>query len=471
MTDTGTGVHTPQPLPHPRGRLPVLRDLLSVDFATPVQGLTREGRRHDGIFEQCIGDFRVVVVDGPELIEEINNPQLWEKNVGPTLHKLRSVAGDGMFTAYNSEENWRKAHEILTPAFTKEAMSTYHQRIAATVRELIDAWNTRAQNNSWIDIPAETNRLTIEIISRAGFDYQFNNLADPSENPFITAVLRELQYANRRTDSIPFYEQFLGGRRRRLHAADKKFIRAEVDKIIDVRRINPRVGQSPDMLDIMLTAADPVTGDKLDNNNIGNQILTFLVAGSETSANAIAFALHFLATTPDVAAQARAEVDAMWPGRAFPDFQFEQIAKLRYLRLVIDEALRLWPVAPGYFRQAKQDTTIGEGRYAFKKNDWVFVNLHAAHTHRSWGPDAAEFKPERMSTENRRKLGPHIYKPFGVGERACIGRQFAQHEMVIALAAILHQFELEPRPGYELKVSETLTLKPSDLQLRLRNRV
>ncbi|MDM2164748.1 cytochrome P450 [Mycobacteroides abscessus] len=470
MTDTGTGLHSPQRLPHPRWRVPVLRDLFSVDFATPVQGLTREGRRHDGIFEQCIGDFRVVVVDGPELIEEVNLPQFWEKNVGPTLHKLRSLAGDGMFTAYGSEENWRKAHVILTPAFTKEAMTTYHQSIAATVRELVDAWHSAADDNTWIDIPSETNRLTIEIIGRAGFGYRFNNLGDHIENPFITAVLRELQYANRRTDSIPFYEQLLGGRRRRTHVADKKFIRAEVDKIIDVRRINPRVGQPPDMLDIMLTSADPVTGDKLDNNNIGNQIITFLVAGSETSANAIAFALHFLATTPDVAEKARAEVDTMWPGREFPDFQFDQIAKLRYLRLVIEEALRLWPVAPGYFRQAKQDTTIGEGRYAFKKDDWVFVNLHAAHTHPIWGPDAGEFKPERMTADNRRKLGAQIYNPFGVGARACIGRQFAQHEIVIALAAILHQFELEPRPGYELKVSETLTLKPSGLQLRLRNR-
>ncbi|MGL5443158.1 MAG: cytochrome P450, partial [[Mycobacterium] stephanolepidis] len=78
-----------------------------------------------------------------------------------------------------------------------------------------------------------------------------------------------------------------------------------------------------------------------------------------------------------------------------------------------------------------------------------------------------EFDPERMTVENQRK---HVYRPFGVGPRACIGRQFAQHEIVIALAAILHQFELEPRPGYKLQVSETLTLKPSELQLRLRKR-
>lgn len=470
MTDTWDSTQITKPLPHPKFRLPVVGDLLSVDFARPVQGLTREGRRHEGIFEQRIGNFPVVVVDGPELIEEINNEQHWEKNVGPTLHKLRSLAGDGLFTAYNTEENWRKAHDILVPAFTKEAMTNYHASIADTVHELVTAWGAHADNGTWIDIPDEANRLTIEIISRAGFGYTFNNLADSSGNPFITAVLRELQYGNRRTDSIPFYERFFGGRRQRVHNVDKKFIRGEVDKIIEARRDRPRDGQTPDMLDIMLTSTDSATSERLDNNNIGNQIITFLVAGSETSANAIAFALHFLSTHPDIADKVRTEVDQAWPGRTFPDFQFDQIAKLRYLRLVVDETLRLWPVAPGYFRQAKQDTAIGDGRYAFKKEGWVFVNLVAAHTHPSWGPNPDQFEPDRMTTENRRKLGTHIYRPFGVGVRQCIGRQFAQHEILIALGAILHQFDLEPRPGYKLQVAETLTLKPSELQLRLTKR-
>lgn len=470
MTDTRTASHTARVLPHPRFRLPALGDLVSVNFAKPVQGLTEEARRHNGIFEQRIGDFPVIVVDGPELIEDINNEDFWEKNVGPTLHKLRSLAGDGMFTAYNDEPNWRKAHDILVPAFTKEAMANYHASITDTVRELITAWDSHADHETWIDVPAETNRLTIEIISRAGFGYRFSSLTDPRENNFITAVLRELHYANRRTDSIPFYEQFFGRARRREHDADKKFIRAEVDTIIETRRANPRTGHTPDMLDIMLTSPDLLTGETLDDNNIGNQILTFLVAGSETSANAIAFALHFLSTHPEIATKARAEVNDSWPDRAFPDFQFDQIAKLRYLRLVVDETLRLWPVAPGYFRQAKCDNTIGGDNYSFKEKEWVFVNLHAAHRHPSWGPDADQFNPDRFLSENRRKLPTHIHRPFGVGARACIGRQFAQQEILITLAAILHQYDLEPRPGYQLQVSETLTLKPSELLLRLTKR-
>lgn len=471
MTSTPATTPHRRPLPHPPFRLPFVYDLLSVNFTKPVQGLTREAQRHNGIFEQRIGSFPVTVIDGPELITEVNDEELWQKNVGPTLHKLRSIAGDGMFTALNTEENWSKAHAILAPVFTKDAMVNYHTSIAKTVHEFISAWNASADNGRWVDVPADTNRLTIEIISRAGFDHSFSSLTDPHENAFMAAMLRELHYANRRTDSIPFYEQFFGGTRRREHAADKKLLRAEVDSIIHTRRSAPRTGRVPDMLDAMLTRTDPATGETLDDQSIGNQILTFLVAGSETSANAIAFALHFLSTHPDVAAKARAEVDDLWPDRAFPDFQFDQIAKLRYLRLVIDETLRLWPVAPGYFREAKQDTTIGNGQYGFNEKDWVFVNLLAAHRHRSWGPAADQFDPERMLPENRRKLPLHIHRPFGVGARACIGRQFAQHEILITLAAALHQFELHPRPGYHLEVSETLTLKPANLQLQLQRRI
>lgn len=138
MTTTNTN-GAAQTLPHPRFRLPLLGDLATVDFTTPVAGLTREAKRHaEGIFEQRIVNFPVVVVYGATLVDDVNNEQSWEKNVGPSLHKLRSVAGDGLFTAHSHEPNWRKAHNVLTPAFAREAMANYHDSITGTVAEFID---------------------------------------------------------------------------------------------------------------------------------------------------------------------------------------------------------------------------------------------------------------------------------------------------------------------------------------------
>ncbi|MGB8403697.1 MAG: cytochrome P450 [Mycobacterium sp.] len=456
--------------PHPPWRLPIVGDLLTTNLITPCQGLAKDLVAHGGTVEQRLFSWPVLVTSRVDLINDVNDETVWEKHVAPSLRKLRPVAGDGLFTAYNHEPNWSKAHNILTPAFTKTAMSGYHASMLATVEELISAWSAAADHNQWIDIPSEANRLTTEIVARAGIGHSFNQLGDTTEDPFIVTVQRELTYANRRTDAIPFYDKLFRQGDRAQHHTDKAALRAQVAELIDARRAAPSAAGA-DMLDIMLTSTDPDSGERLDDANIINQILTLLVAGSETSANAIAFALHYLAQNPALAGAAREELDQRWPTRDVPVIAFDDVAKLRYLRRIVDETLRLWPIAPGYFRQAKSDTTIGPERYPFKAGDWIFVLLLAAHRDpATWGPDAGEFDPDRFLTERIRELPAHVYKPFGTGARACIGRQFAIHEIMLSLAAILHQFDLEPERGYALKVSETLTLKPEALRLRLRRR-
>ncbi|BBY54125.1 cytochrome P450 [Mycobacterium koreense] len=458
----------PEPFPRPSWRLPVLGDLLRVDMSRPAQGIADDIAAFDGLMEQRIFDISVVCVSRSDLVDEINDEAHWEKHVGHSLRKLRPVSGDGLFTAYNHEPNWAKAHNILMPLFTKAAMQSYHRSMLDTAGELVDAWAQRA--GGWVEIPTSTNRLTTEIVARAGFGHSFNKLSDVDDDPFLAAVIRELTYANRRTDAIPYYDKVIGSRRRDLHRRDKAWLRERVKELVDARREAGPGGEGGAMLDAMLHSPDPDTGEKLDEKNIINQVLTMLVAGSETSANTIAFALHFLARDPQLAREVRAEVDAQLAGRDIGEIGFDEVAKMRLLRRVIDETLRLWPTAPGYFRQAKHDTTIGGGRYRFRAGDWVFVVLLAAHRDRAWGDDADEFNPDRFLTENLRSLPPRVYKPFGTGARACIGRQFALHEIALTLAAVLQRFDLEYDPRYRLTVKETITLKPDGLRLRFNER-
>ncbi|ADG98903.1 cytochrome P450 [Segniliparus rotundus DSM 44985] len=455
-------------LPHPRFRLPLLGDLLRLDLAKPTQSLVPLSHEAGPVFEQVFFGFPLRVVAGAREIEEVNNEEAWEKHVGPALHKLRPMAGDGLFTAYNREPNWQKAHNVLMPAFSRSAMVNYHASIRGAVEELVEVWAEDARSGAWVDVVDSMNKLTLEVISRAGFGHSFNLLSSREESPLIAAIVRELTYAQRRTDVLPWFERMFLRKREHQHQADMTLAKRTVDDIVGERRRNPH--ESPtDILDLMLTAVDPETGEQLDDANIRNQILTFLIAGSETSANAVSFALHHLAEQPELARQAQAEVEARWPGRDFPDIGYEDVAKLRYLRRVTDETLRLWPVAPGYFRRARKDTTVGG--HAFKQKDWVFVLLIGAHRDpASWGADADRFNPDRFSPENIRSLPPRIYKPFGTGPRACIGRQFALHEIILTLAAILHQFDLEPDPGYTITATEHPTLKPAGLRLRLHTR-
>ena len=453
--------------PRPRGRLPIIGDLLTVNLAKPCQGLAKDVVAQGGIVEQRIFDFPVVVVSDPQLVADVNDESAWEKHVGPSLRQLRSVAGDGLFTAYTNEPNWRTAHNVLLAAFSKSAMENYHTAMIEAVGELAISWSLRG---GWVDVAAEASRLTTEIIARTAIGHPLSALDDPAEgHSFIEAVKRELRYANRRTDAIPAFDRLFGRRQRRQHLADKAWVRARVADLIAARRAGGVSSSGCDMLDAMITSVDPDSGECLDDANIVNQVLTLLVAGSETSGNAIAFALHYLANNPAVAAAVRAELDDRWPGPGLPSIGYGDVARLRTVRRVVDETLRLWPVAPGFFRRAKVDTAIGGGKYAFRSGEWVFVLLLAAHRDTStWGPDAAEFRPDRFLPDNLRGLSAdRVYKPFGTGVRACLGRQFALHEIILALSIILHQFDLEPERGYQLDVSEALTLKPEGLRLRL----
>lgn len=457
-------------IPHPRFRLPVLGDVLTIDFARPVQGLTAElHRAGNEIVQERLFNVTITALGDAAMIEEVNNEAVWEKHTGRVMAKLRPVAGDGLITANNDEPNWRKAHNILMPAFTKAAMIRYHDAMTATVAEFLEAWSGHAAEQSWIDVATDTNRLTIELIARAALSHSFTRPGDTDGPAVLAALQRELRYATRRTDAIPLFDDTLGFKRKRQHLADTALIRGHVADLIDHRRRHPTAGDD-DILDIMLNNADPDTGDKLDDDNLINQVLTLIAAGSETSANTMAFALHLLATHPQIAEKARREIDALWPSRSVGDIEFADIAKLRYVRRVVDETLRLWPVAAGYFRQARHDTTLGDGKYRFHKGDWVLVLLTAAHRSPAWGADAQDFNPDRFLPDSLRTLPAHIYKPFGTGPRACIGRQFALHEIVLTLAALLQRFDLEAEPDYQLKIFEAITLRPVGLNIRVHNR-
>jgi hypothetical protein len=175
-----------------------------------------------------------------------------------------------------------------------------------------------------------------------------------------------------------------------------------------------------------------------------------------------------LARNPRIAATARAEIDQRFPGPGRSDIAFDDMPRLRYLRRVVDETLRLHPPAPGYFCEPRHDTTIGDGRWRFRPGDWVPVLTLAAHSDRStWGAGADVFDPDRWLPDRQRRLGSHIDKPFGTGPHACLGREFALHETMLPFVHLLHAFDFHPESGYHLDISEQITLKPNRFRLRL----
>lgn len=457
-------------VPHPPHRIPLLGDVIGVSITKPTQNAMTYARRLGPIYERRVLGYTFTFVSGAELAAELNDEKRFRKQLGVALEALRPIGHDGLFTAHNDEPNWSTAHNVLLPGFTQSAMRGYHQTMLDTVRELTGHWDRHCDDGTWVAVTPDMNKVTLETIGRAGFGYEFGSFSSEEQHPFVAAMLRALSFAQRSTFKVPV--PLLGGaltrRTAQQNRADLAYLAEVVDEVIASRRANPHERRD-DLLELMLTSTDPESGRRLDEVNIRNQVITFLIAGHETSSGALSFALYYLANHPEVADRARAEIYRAWPAGAEPDPAFEQVAKLRYLRHVLDETLRLWPTAPGYMREAREDTLLG-GRYPMKAGDAAFVLLPQVHRDPAWGPDADAFDPDRFLPERAHSRPGHVYKPFGTGIRSCIGRQFALHETVLALALILHRYDLEPEPGYRLDVEELLTLKPSGFRVRLRRR-
>lgn len=459
----------PQPqvfesIPSPAWRLPLLGDLLTVDSSKPIQKEMALAARLGPIFEWKIVNNRVTVVSGVDLVAEVNNETLWAKSVGLPLLKLRKVAEDGLFTAFNSEPNWQKAHNILSEGFSRSALRTYHRSMLQALGGLTDSWDRVAAAGGKIDASSDANKLALDVIGLAGFGYDFASF-DGDEHLFVGAMSRVLRHVNSTSNDLPFLRKLRGNGAELQNERDIAYLQHVVDDVIAERQSKPREHHE-DLLDLMINNADAVTGEKLDPVNIRNQVFTFLVAGNETTAGTIAFALYFLSRHPDVADTARAEIAAITDGE-IP--VFEDVARMRYLRRVVDETLRLWPSAPGYFRKVRTDTTLG-GRYKMPKGSWVFVLLPQLHRDPVWGEDPESFDPDRFKPENVKKRPAHAYRPFGTGPRACIGRQFALHEAVLALAVILQRYNFQADPKYTLDIRETLSLKPYGFELSVERR-
>ncbi len=451
---------TPPPIPSPR-RIPVVGHMHLFRPGRFVQGLMAIGQDFDGLFQIDLGKSAGLIVTNVALATELADASRFRKVLNKALLEVRAIVGDGLFTARTEEPNWAVAHRVLMPAFGQRAMRGYFPMMLEVADQLVAKWASEPGGD--IAVADDMTRLTMDTISLAGFGRRFDSFARPEQHPFLTAMGRALRETMDRLTQIdatrPLYRA-----RARAYAADIATMNALVDEVIHERRAAPR--QSGDLLNLMLTATDPDTGAQLDDINIRFQVLTFLIAGHETTSGLLTFCLYLLMAHPAVLAQAYSEIDRILPGDTRP--QYAHMARLDVIDRVLKEALRLWPTAPAYSVGPYEDTTLGG--YAVPKDQRITVLLPALHRDPAVWANPEVFDIDRFLPAAEAALPAHAYKPFGSGLRACIGRQFALTEAKLALAVILQNFALSSPKGYQLTIQETLTLKPGRFTLRARPR-
>lgn len=465
MTTTTTTTTTAIPMP-PRlpvvGHLPWLlrRGGPMVWFAALA-----ERYRDAGIFQVTTPSrLDPIFVVNADIAAELFDETRFEKAVDGPLLRIRRFAGNGLFTADNDDVQWHRAHKLLTPGFARGSMDRFFPTMRSTLQELLDAWGRADDEDRAVDVTADMTRLTLETISRCGFDHAFGSFATGAValDPFLQALARCMAEAvtgvHRPPGLAPLFT-----RQERQFDDDIDAMFVLVDRVIAEREALPRARWPQDFLSLMLEP-DHKTGERLDVENVRFQILTFLVAGHETTSGLLAFALHQLASDRALLRGVRDEIDAAFGER---DPTRDEVWSLELLMRVINEALRLWPTVPVLSLRAKHDQVIG-GRYAVVAGKPIKVLVAALHRDPQVWREPERFDPDRFRPDEVARRPAAAFKPFGNGKRACIGRQFAVLETALALALIVRDFDLEPPTA--LRVAPTTSPKPLDFRLRVRRR-
>ena len=290
------------PIPQPPTR-PVVGNLPDIDSSKGILGIVELAERYGPIVRIQFFNRSIVAISSQQLVNEVCDESRFGKVLGVALRQVRQFAGDGLFTADTQEPNWQKAHRILMPAFGPAALKRMFAGMDDIVEQLLLKWE-RLGPTARIDIPDSTTRLTLDTIALCSFNYRFNSLYREEMHPFVGAMVRALVESGDRARRLPVQNKIMLRRRHQLEE-DHALMFEVAEQIISDRRRNPSPPGSEDILDTMLSAADPVTGERLSDENIRYQMVTFLIAGHETTSGLLSFTLYELLRHP-----------ASWPRRA-----------------------------------------------------------------------------------------------------------------------------------------------------------
>lgn len=402
---------------------------------------------YGGIFRLTFGPKSFVIISDPAIAKRLlkDNSKAYSKGILAEI--LDFVMGKGLIPA--DEEVWRVRRRVIVPALHRKYVAEMVGLFGRAAQDLCQKLDVAARNGEDVEMESLFSRLTLDIIGKAVFNYDFNSLSlDTGIVEAVYTVLREAE--DRSIAIIPYWDipiiKDLSARQRRV-AASLQLINKTLDDLIGICKkmveeenvnfndeyINER---DPSILHFLLAS-----GDDFSSKQLRDDLMTLLIAGHETSAAVLTWAFFLLAKNPAVLAKVQREVDHVLGDRT-PTI--EDMKKLKYTTRVINETLRLYPQPPVLIRRSLEDDVLG--KYCISKGEDIFISVWNLHRSPSLWEDAEEFRPERWPadgpdptevTENYR------YLPFGGGPRKCVGDMFATFENITAVAMLVRRFNFE----------------------------
>lgn len=355
---------------------------------------------------------------------------------------LTEILGNGLLT--NEGDSWRRQRRLSQPAFHSKAIAGYGETMASLADRTADRWGER----SGIELHTEMMRLTLDIVAQTLFGTDIGDDAERIAHGLevYTEVYRGVCGTGIR---LPMWVPLP------MHLRAKQTVK-ELDevmyRIIDRHRSSP----NPDtLLGMLIAATDEETGTGMDDRQLRDEAITLLMAGHETTANALTFAFYLLSQHPRVEERLHEELDRVVGDRR-PGLQ--DLRSLPYTRAVVNEAMRLYPPAWSVGREAAVDTTLGD--LEIEMGTQIWLSQWVMQRDGRWFEDPMSFKPERWLGDLEKRLPKGAFIPFAAGPRVCIGKRFAQMEAELVVATLARRVSLRLDPGERLRLFPSITLRP-----------
>ena len=361
---------------------------------------------------------------------------------------IKMVVGEGLFTSEGSF--WRRQRRLAQPAFHRRRISNLASLMTTETESSIKSWEGVAQRRSApLDLSREMAKLTLRVVSKALLGADVEGQVEKIYN----ASTFQNKYINDRLWGLFHLPHQLPTPKNLRFKRALKDLDEVVYGIIEARR---RTGeQKDDLLSMLLEARDEDTGEGMSQKQLRDEVMTLLLAGADTTANALTWTWHLLAEYPETERRLHEELDDVL-GQRTP--QFEDLQNLSYTRMVFEEALRLYP--PGWIvtRQPIQDDVIGG--YPIPAGSTLLISPYVTHRNPRYWKDPETFAPERFEEKRSKERPEFAYFPFGGGPRKCIGNTFAMTEGQLILATIGQHYKLRHVPGRPVQAEPVATLRP-----------
>jgi enediyne biosynthesis protein E7 len=436
-------MNTRQIAPGPRGDL-LLGNLR--EFRRDVVGLMlRSAQEYGNVVRFHLGPFVVHLLNHPDHVEHVlqSGARNYDKATRSSA-KIRAISGDSLLTS--NGELWKRQRRLMQPSFHRQRIAGMAAEMIGFTDAMLQRWQTHLANGEALDIAAEMMRLTYSIVGKTLLGADVGGDATAIERAMETMLAHTYRSWGNLVDVPAFIPTPSNVRfRHALQAVDQIVYRIIAEHRADGSTTNSN------LLSVLLQVRDEQTGDGLSDNELRNETITFLLAGHETTANALAWTFYLLSQNPEVEQQLRAELSAVLSGRA-PTV--EDLAHLTLTTMVIQEAMRLYPPIWAIERRAIADDVIGG--FHIPADSSVVISPYVLHRNENFWPDAERFDPTRFNSR------PRAYIPFGSGPRFCIGNEFAMMEARLIVPMVMQACHLELAQGYAAELQPSITLRPKN---------